>query len=218
MHIHREGYNIIGIILLICVTIIATLNYFFPTQTWIHYLIYLNVAGWFIWTISFFRVPHRKINRFEGNVISSADGEVVVIEKVFEPEYFKDERIQVSIFMSPFNVHVNWYPVSGVVNYVKYHPGDFLFAKNPKASAKNERYSIVVKGNDEKEILVRQIAGWMARRIVCKRKVGDKAIQGEAFGMIRFGSRVDLFLPLDTDIKVKLHQKVKGQQTVIASL
>lgn len=218
MHIHREGYKIIGIVFLICVTVTVALNYFFPIQSWIHYFIYLNVAGWFIWTISFFRVPHRKINRLEGSVISSADGKVVVIEKVFEPEYFKDERIQVSVFMSPFNVHVNWYPVSGVVSYVKYHPGKFLFANNPKSSTENERNSIVVKGNDGKEILVRQIAGWMARRIVCKREVGNKAVQGEEFGMIRFGSRVDLFLPLDADIKVKLNQKVKGQQTIIASL
>lgn len=218
MHIHREGYKIILIAFIICALVASGLNYFFPKQTWIHYLIYLNLAGWLIWIISFFRVPHRKINRIDDKVISSADGKVVVIEKVFENEYFKDERIQVSVFMSPFNVHVNWYPISGSVSYIKYHPGKFLVAYNPKSSTENERNSIVVKSDDGKEILVRQIAGVMARRIVCKKEIGNKAIQGEEFGMIRFGSRVDLFLPLDAEIKVKLNQKVKGQKSIIASL
>ncbi|MCF8296558.1 MAG: phosphatidylserine decarboxylase family protein [Saprospiraceae bacterium] len=216
MFIHKEGYNIILISFLILASIVAATYIFCPVRSIFHYIFYLLILIFFILIVCFFRVPDRKIILDENSVISSADGKVVVIEKVFEPEYFKDERIQVSVFMSPLNVHQNKYPVSGIVKYFKYHPGKYLVAFNPKSSTLNERTTIVVESDKNQVVLIRQIAGALARRIVCKVKEGDKAVQGEELGFIKFGSRVDLFLPLDVDVKVKLNQKVKGGKTVIA--
>ena len=167
--------------------------------------------------VQFFRVPNRKVEIKDGQIISPADGKVVVIEKVFEDEYYKEERIQVSIFMSPFNVHINWAPLSGQVKYVKYHPGRFLVAWHPKSSTENERTTIVFE-NNKGSILVRQIAGFLARRIVFFVKEEDKIDQGDEFGFIKFGSRVDLLLPTNAKIKVNLDQKVIGKQTIIAEL
>jgi phosphatidylserine decarboxylase len=151
-------------------------------------------------------------------VFAPADGKVVVIEEVMEEEYFKDKRIQVSIFMSPLNVHVNRYPVSGTVKYFKYHEGDYLVAWHPKSSSHNERTTVVVEAKKGVELLVRQIAGAMARRIVCYAMEGEEVVQGEQMGFIKFGSRVDLFLPLNAKINVKLNENVQGNRSVIASL
>jgi phosphatidylserine decarboxylase len=165
----------------------------------------------------FIRVPIRKIEIRDGLIISPADGKVVVIEKVFEDEYFKEERIQVSIFMSPFNVHINWAPMAGIVKYAKYHPGKFLVAWHPKSSTENERSTFVFE-NSKGAVLVRQIAGFLARRIVFFVKQDEQIGQGDEFGFIKFGSRVDLLLPINAKIKVELDQKVTGKQTIIAEL
>ncbi len=219
MHIHREGYKIISITLLIISVIVSVINLLAPEQQWFHYVFYAILLGWMIWTFAFFRVPHRKINISDVNqVIAAADGTVVAIEEVDEPEYFKDKRIQLSVFMSPFNVHVNWYPIAGEVSYTKYHPGKFLVAYHPKSSTENERNTVVVRTDDGQEVLMRQIAGVMARRIISYAAKGDQAVPGKEFGIIRFGSRVDFFLPADAEIHVQMGQKVTAQQTTIASL
>ena len=166
--------------------------------------------------MQFFRSPSRPIEPNENLIIAPADGKVVVIEEVEEPEYFRGKRRQVSIFMSPLNVHVNWYPISGDVQYVKYHPGKYLVAWHPKSSTLNERTSIVVKDSKGREILIRQIAGAVARRIVYYAKEGQTVVQGDQLGFIKFGSRVDLFLPLDAEIMVGLEESVKGSSTIIA--
>jgi phosphatidylserine decarboxylase len=165
----------------------------------------------------FFRNPDRTLTPNPAKIFAPADGKIVVIEEVEETEYFHDRRIQVSIFMSPLNVHVNRYPVSGEVTYTKYHPGKYLVAWHPKSSLLNERSTVVVKAPNGKEILVRQIAGAVARRIVTYSKEGDRAVQGSDFGFIRFGSRVDVFLPLDAKVNVQLEQVSKGNQTVIGT-
>lgn len=215
MKIHREGIKIIGVTFVILVLLAAAVALFIPIP-YIRYLLYLGFLIHFLWTMRFFRVPNRTVNTNDNHILASADGEVVVIEEVYEHEYFKDKRLQVSVFMSPFNVHVNWYPIDGKVVYTKYHPGKYLIAKHPKSSLHNERNSVVVEKSPEKAVLARQIAGIMARRIICYANVGDRAKQGEEFGIIRFGSRVDFFLPLDAKINVKMGQQVRAQQTVIA--
>src|SRR5690606_10616755 len=166
--------------------------------------------------LQFFRSPSRDIQRDEKTMLCPADGKVVVIEETQENEYFKDKRLQVSIFMSPTNVHVNRNPISGIVSYFKYHPGKFLVAWHPKSSTENERTTVVVKKSNEVEVLFRQIAGALARRIVWYVKQGDKVNQGEEFGFIKFGSRVDVFLPIGTKITVNIGEKVVGGKTVIA--
>jgi phosphatidylserine decarboxylase len=168
--------------------------------------------------IQFFRIPNRTCAGQLQDIICPADGKVVVIEEVEETEYFKDKRIQVSIFMSPLNVHANYYPISGEVSYTKYHPGLFLVAWHPKSSTDNERSTCVVKHSSGTEILFRQIAGALARRICYYAQTGDKTQQGAEFGFIKFGSRVDLFLPLGTKIDVQLGQKVKAKLTKLGTL
>lgn len=172
----------------------------------------------YIWILYFFRNPSRLISIQNDFILSPADGKVVAIKQTYEDEYFQADRIQISIFMSPFNVHVNRSPVSGVVQYYKYHPGKYLVAFHPKSSTKNERTTVVVKEQDGVEILFRQIAGFMARRIKFYPHEGDLLQQGDEVGFIKFGSRLDLFLPLDTDIQVKLGEHVKGGISVIAKL
>ena len=169
----------------------------------------------FIWVVRFFRFPKRKIN-FGEHILSTADGKIVAIEEVEETEYFNAKRLMISVFMSPFNVHVNWYPFKGKIMYSKYHPGRFLIAHNPKSSELNECTSVVLEKEAGQNVLIRQVAGIMARRIICYAKTGDKVKQGEEMGIIRFGSRVDFFLRLDFDVKIKLGQKVTAQKTVIA--
>ncbi len=218
MYIHKEGYKIIAVSAVITFGLTALIASFIGNEV-IRYFLFIVLTGIFIWTISFFRVPRRKSPTDQQNaVISSADGKVVTIEEVEETEYFKDKRIQISVFMSPFNVHVNWFPIAGMVSYTKYHPGKFLVAYHPKSSTENERNTIVVKSDKGTEVLVRQIAGMMARRIISYAKKGDKATRGEEFGIIRFGSRVDFFVPLDAEIVVSLGDKVSGKKTVLARL
>ena len=169
--------------------------------------------------VCFFRVPiWRKTTIEENAVISPADGEVAANEVVMEKEYFHDERRQISIFMSIYDVHVNFFPFNGIVTYYKYHPGKFLLAFKPKSSSDNEHNTIIIKDSKGREIMVRQIAGFVARRIVCDLQPGEEAMVGEELGMIRFGSRVDVFLPLDADIVVKIGDKTIGKETVLARL
>ena len=167
--------------------------------------------------LQFFRNPKRIVSINENHIIAPVDGKVVVIEEVFEPEYFKDKRLQVSIFMSPINVHVTRYAMSGRINFSKYHPGKYLVAWHPKASTENERTTVVIENNSFGEILYRQIAGALAKRIVNYAETGTQVIQGEDAGFIKFGSRVDLYLPLGTKINVKLNEKAIGGKTIIAS-
>lgn len=214
--IHKEGYSWILISLIAYIVIVIGLNY---TGTWLVWPISIILGILFLIIVNFFRNPNRKIIEIDDQkIIAPADGKVVVIEKTFEPEYFKDERIQVSIFMNPLNVHVNRYPISGVVSYSQYHKGKYLVAWHPKASTENERTTVVIKRKDGTEILMRQIAGALAKRICCYSKDGDTAIQGDDMGFIKFGSRVDLYLPLGTNISVSLEQKVEGNIDVIGTL
>ncbi len=171
----------------------------------------------FILFAQFFRVPKRSINTVEGQITCPSDGKVVVIERVHEPEYFKDERIQVSIFMSPLNVHVQWAPMAGLVRYAVYHAGKYLVAWHPKSSTENERTTLVVESS-KGEVLFRQIAGAVARRIKYYVQPGDMVKSGEEVGFIKFGSRIDVFLPLDAKIHVRLDDKVKGRETLLATL
>ena len=212
---HKEGHKIILITFSLIVILILLLDYF-SIEYKMH--IQLFLIGQLIIVLQFFRNPKRITSFGNNHVVSPVDGKVVVIEEVYEPEYFKDKRIQVSIFMSPLNVHVTRYPVSGEVLFSKYHPGKYLVAWHPKSSTENERTTIVIKNESSAEILYRQIAGALARRIVNYAKKSSKVNQGEDAGFIKFGSRVDLFLPLNTKINVKLNQKVKGAEDIIANI
>jgi phosphatidylserine decarboxylase len=219
MTLHKEGKKIILAVLVFTVVAVAIINLFFPKQTVWHCIAYLFLSCNLLITIRFFRVPNRLCNHQSANhALSVCDGTVVVIEEVYEKEYFKDKRMLISVFMSIHDVHINWFPLSGKIGYVKYHPGKKLIAKHPKSSEENERTTIVIKTENDKEILVRQIAGTVARRVVCYAENGKTAIQGEELGFIKFGSRIDHYLPLDADIKVALKQKVKGKQTILAQL
>ena len=217
MKIHKEGYRIIAVVFVLLLLILLGINLLFGQQTLIHYLLYFSAAVFYFFVVRFFRVPNRQITFDENAIYAPADGTVVVIEEVEEPEFFKDKRRQISIFMSPLNVHINYYPISGSLIYKKYHPGKFLVAWHPKSSTLNERNTLVVNhSNNGKAILFRQIAGFVARRIVSKVKENESAIQGDEFGMIKFGSRVDIFIPLDAKVNVTLEQKVTAKKTVIA--
>ncbi|MBE9481389.1 MAG: phosphatidylserine decarboxylase family protein [Bacteroidetes bacterium] len=216
MRIHKEGYLIIFIMLLAILTIALIINLLFPVQTIIHYFLYFIGLIFFILIIRFFRQPNRTIEINDNNILSGADGKVVVIEEVEEKEYFKDKRIQVSVFMSALNVHVNWYPISGNIIYFKHHPGKYFAAYHPKSSSENERTSFVIENSKHQSVLSRQIAGLLARRIVSNAEVGKHVVQGDEIGIIKFGSRFDLLLPVDAKIKVKLRQEVRGGKTVIA--
>ena len=218
MYIHKKGYGVITTVVIIT-AIIATAAFLFIPLTWIKISVAALCLAIAFWSFTFFRVPTNRKTTIEDNaVVSAADGEVVVIEEVEETEYFHDKRIQISIFMSAYNVHVNWFPINGVVSYYKYHPGKKLFAINPKSSELNERNTLVVKDEQGREVLFRQIAGVMARRIICHVDKGADAKVGEEFGLIRFGSRVDFFLPLDSKINVKIGDKVKGKISTLAYL
>ena len=218
MKIHKEGKQIILVASLLVAFIALTVNLFCLQQTVWHIILYGGLSLILFLVVRFFRVPNRKTRKFPNKVLSVCDGTVVVIEEVYEKEYFKDERLLVSVFMSIHNVHINWYPVSGIVRYVKYHAGKKLVAKNPKSSEENERTTIVVETENDKEIMFRQIAGIVARRIVYYSDEGDVVKQGDEMGFIKFGSRVDHYLPLNANIKVALKQKVKGKKTVLAEI
>lgn len=214
--IHREGWPTIIITLIFSAIITFIAHYFLGEYLWIKALSWALSIFLLITVLQFFRNPKRTVTLDDNNIIAPADGKVVVIEEVSDAEYFHDRRIQVSIFMSPINVHVNRFPISGIVKYVKYHAGLYLVAWHPKSSTENERTTVVVEHSNGRSVLFRQIAGALARRIVYYCKEGDKAVQGAEFGFIKFGSRVDLLLPPGTKIEVQLNQKVTGGRTVIA--
>ncbi len=215
MRIHKEGYKILIILSILLVVVNALTFWVFPQS-----LVYISIASLliFLLVLQFFRNPVREIIIANDNLVyAPADGKIVAIEKTTESEYFKDQRIQVSIFMSPTNVHVNRNPISGKVNYFKYHPGKYLVAWHPKSSTENERTTVVID-NGEEEILLRQIAGALAKRIVNYLEIGEEVEQGSDMGFIKFGSRVDLYLPVNANIKVEIGQKVKGNKTVLAEI
>jgi phosphatidylserine decarboxylase len=217
--IHEEGNKAIIITLLVWAMVVIGVNLLWPHQDWWHIVIYVIAVFVSALIVRFFRIPiQRKTTIMENAVISPADGEIAANEIVMEDEYFHEERRQISIFMSIYNVHINFFPFDGVVTYYKYHQGKFLVAFKPKSSTDNEHNSIVIKDAQRREVLVRQIAGFVARRIVCDLEPGDASVVGEEFGMIRFGSRVDVFLPVDAEVNVHIGQKVRGKSSVLAVL
>lgn len=212
---HKEGSKIIFVTLIIVVGVIF-LSDAFITIIWLKSLILLLAIFFLVMVLQFFRNPKREIDNSDNHILAPVDGKVVVIEEVFEPEYFKDKRLMVSIFMSPINVHVTRYALNGVVKYSKYHPGKYLVAWHPKASEENERTTVVINNRVYGEVMYRQIAGALARRIVNYAEVGMRAIQGKDAGFIKFGSRVDLYFPIGTEINVKLNDVAVGGKTVIS--
>lgn len=212
---HKEGFKIILIALVITVGTLLLADSLIETL-WIQKTVQVAILVFLLLILQFFRNPKRLVNSDDFKLIAPVDGKVVVIEEVFESEYFKDRRLQVSIFMSPINVHVTRYALSGLIKFSKYHPGKYLVAWHPKASEENERTTIVIENPVFGEVLYRQIAGALARRIVNYAKEGMQVVQGEDAGFIKFGSRVDLFLPLGTQLNVKLNEKAIGGKTIIA--
>lgn len=218
MTIHKEGTGSLIVSTITLAIIYSLVKHFTPDMAWLHYFVFTVCLVLFFIVLQFFRKPTRKTPINPKHIIAPADGRVVVIEEVVETEYFKDKRIQVSIFMSPLNVHINFNPLSGIVSYFKYHPGKYLVAWHPKSSTENERTTVVTKHQNGTEILFRQIAGALARRICWYVKEGQAVTQGEEFGFIKFGSRIDIYLPLGTKILVNLEDKPVGGETVIAEL
>jgi phosphatidylserine decarboxylase len=216
MKFHKEGIPSLIITLIFIFALNSVLYFFLKEYEFIRLIGYIVSGILFITIVQFFRSPQRNWIAKEGDIISPADGKVVVIEEVEETEYFNDKRLQVSVFMSPVNVHINRYPISGLLKYYKYHPGLYLVAWHPKSSTENERTTIVVEDEKGRSVLFRQIAGAMARRIVFFGKKGDSVNQNDECGFIKFGSRVDLLLPLDVELTVKLNEKVKGGISTIA--
>jgi phosphatidylserine decarboxylase len=217
MTIHREGYRTIAIsAFLFGVINMISFSFLSSHLPWLAIALFIATLGLFLFLVSFFRIPNRVHTINENQIICPADGKVVVIEEITDVEYFKDQRIQVSIFMSPANVHVNRNPMNGVVTYNQYHKGKYLVAWHPKSSTENERWSVAVKNNFG-EILYKQIAGALAKRICNYTSVGQNVKQTEEYGFIKFGSRVDVLLPLGTQINVALNQVVKGGVTVLAT-
>lgn len=218
MTIHKEGYTSLALCILFIFVLNAVIQFYYPEAHTLKLIVYILSAVLFLIILQFFRSPSISIAQNQTHVLCPADGKVVVIEETTETEYLKDKRIQVSVFMSPVNVHINRNPISGVVKYFKYHPGKYLVAWHPKSSTENERTTVVTENSAGTQILFRQIAGALARRIVWYVKEGDVVEQGDQFGFIKFGSRVDVFLPLGTDIKVAIGDVVKGGRTVLAEL
>jgi len=218
MKFHKEGYPTLLITILFSTIIISIAKLIFPESSVAIWFAYILSGVLLLTVVQFFRHPTRVHTVNTNAIVAPADGEVVVIEETTENEYFKDKRLQVSIFMSPINVHVNRYPIAGVVSFFKYHPGKFLAAWEPKSSTDNERTTIVVKHANGTEILFRQIAGALARRIVWYCKQGDVAEQCGEMGFIKFGSRVDLFFPIGTKLNVKIGDVVRGSQSVIGEI
>lgn len=215
MRVHKEGYAI----LLVSFFALLALNVL--TFLFSHIAFYILLSASFLlmlFLLRFFRVPKRTFCPDSNVVLAPADGKVVTIEEVYEDEFLKTKCIQVSVFMSVWNVHINWFPIKGLVKYYKYHPGEYLVAWHPKSSTHNERTTVVVERNDGVSILLRQIAGAVARRIICYAKEGNSVEQCSEMGFIRFGSRVDIFLPLDSKVEVKIGQKTTGNCTLIATI
>ena len=218
MTIHKEGYRSILYAAILVIIVNVIVFELFPDHDLFRALSLIITILFFLIILQFFRLPYRKVTRNDAMVFAPCDGKVVVIEQVMENEYFKDKRIQISIFMSPINVHANWYPLSGVVRYIKYHKGKYLVAWDPKSSTENERSTIVVEKENRVSVLFRQVAGALAKRIVYYPQVGDIVKQGAEFGFIKFGSRVDIYLPLDAKILVKIGDKSTGGITQLAEL
>lgn len=216
--IHKEGWPVIILVFFLLLIIVTILNLISFRQTPIHLLIYFSSLVFYFFVVRFFRDPIRPVIPDNTRIISGADGKVVVIEEVIENEYFQRKCKQVSVFMSPTNVHVNWFPVGGHITYFRHIQGAYFVASKPKSSNENERTTIVMETPDKQEVMFRQIAGTVARRIVCYAKENKTVEQGDEMGIIKFGSRFDFFLPTDADIKVKLGDKVEGCRTVIAEL
>ena len=214
---HKEGFKIITITSIIIVIGILLADKFIEID-WLLKIVQISLILFFILILQFFRNPKRKTQQNDNHIIAPVDGKVVIIEEVFEPEYFKDKRLQISVFMSPINVHVTRYALGGVVKYSKYHPGKYLVAWHPKSSTKNERTTVVVENKEFGEVLYRQVAGTLARRIVNYAKKGEQVEQGADAGFIKFGSRVDLYLPLSTKLNIKVGDNVKGGEQVIARI
>ncbi|MDB5255744.1 MAG: phosphatidylserine decarboxylase family protein [Chitinophagaceae bacterium] len=215
MTIHKEGRTLL-LVLFLALSAVSTVAFLFLSSPGSYIIVGIS-ALLFLTVLQFFRHPSRSWVKGDDLIIAPADGKVVVIEEVYEPEYFKEKRLQVSIFMSPVNVHVNRFPISGIVKYFKYHPGLYLVAWHPKASTDNERTTVVVERPDGKALLLRQIAGALAKRIVWYIKESDNVVQTEELGFIKFGSRVDLYLPIGTKLNVTLGQTTKGGITVVGS-
>jgi phosphatidylserine decarboxylase len=218
MTFHKEGYTSLALCILFIFVLNAAVQFYKPDATALKWIVYILSFALFAIIVQFFRNPHFDITQDDKVVLCPADGKVVVIEETTETEFLKDKRIQLSVFMSPVNVHVNRHPISGVVKYFKYHPGKYLVAWHPKSSTENERTTVVTETKAGTQVLFRQIAGALARRIVWYVKEGDKVEQGDQFGFIKFGSRVDLFLPLGSKINVEIGEMVKGGQSVLAEL
>jgi phosphatidylserine decarboxylase len=218
MTIHREGRTLLFILLVVFFALNWAISYFFPDATVLQNIAIGASVIFYLIILQFFRIPVFEVEKDPKKVLAPADGKVVVIEETEEGEYLKSKRKQVSIFMSPINVHVNLMPVAGSISYFKYHPGKYLVAWHPKSSTENERTTVVAKMNNGTEILFRQIAGALARRIKWYVKEGQKLDQGDEFGFIKFGSRVDIFLPLDAKVTVQIGDITKGGKTVIAEL
>lgn len=216
MRLHNKGYIPLLVVLAILLFMVFLINLAFPEQSIIHYVLYGIGFIFYFMCIRFFRRPIREVLPGAGQILSAADGHVVVIEEIHETEYYKDRRMQVSVFMSPLDVHVNWYPVSGEIIHTKYHRGSHIPAYRPKASKENERMSIVIEYERGKSVMMTQIAGIMARRVYTNAKPASYVFQGEEAGIIKFGSRVDLILPIDSEILVKMGQKVNACKTIIA--
>ncbi len=217
MTIHKEGRSIVAICFLVLLAI-NLLVFYLISNTIVTWILGVPSFLFLFFIIRFFRKPKRPLIVDENTIYAPADGTVLVIEETEETEYFKDKRIQISIFMSVWNIHINWFPISGIIKYFKYHPGKFLIARLPKSSTENERTTVVLEDKNKRQILVRQIAGMLARRIISYAKEGKEVDQNSELGFIRFGSRVDVFLPLDAKVEVKLGDKTKGTQTIIATI
>ena len=216
--IHKEGYKILGFGLITLLVLNIAVNIIWVEYDLLRWAFIIGSILLYVFFLFFFRFPERNLEPDPGLIFAPADGKVVVIEETMEKEYFNDMRLQVSIFMSPFNMHSNRYPVSGRVKYVKYHSGSYMVAWHPKSSELNERSTIVIETKDGTEILIRQIAGAVARRIVTYSKENDEVMQGTELGFIKFGSRVDVFLPFGTEVEIPILQQVKANKTIIAKI
>jgi len=218
IHIHKEGYKILAYSLITLLILNIIVNIIWADQGIVKWAFFICSFILYIFLLFFFRLPTRSFETDPGLIYAPADGKVVVIEETMENEYFKDIRLQVSIFMSPFNMHSNRYPVSGKIQYVCYHPGQNMVAWHPKSSELNERSTIVIKTSSGTEVMIRQIAGAVARRIVTYAKENVDVLQGDELGFIKFGSRVDLFLPIGTDVEIPILQQVKANKSIIAKI
>lgn len=216
MKLHQAGRAIIVVSLSTIILASVFYAFFIANLWWVNVIFFSIMILLGVLIVRFFRVPYRIVNRVEDGVLSPADGTILSIGPAFEYEYFKDERIRISIFMSINNVHVNSYPIDGTIDYIAYHPGRYLLAKLPKSSIDNEHNSIVVVQDENRKVLFRQIAGFIARRIISYPEVGDQVKQGDEVGMIKFGSRVDVFVPLDAQIAVQKGDKVVSKKTILA--